>query len=534
MVARTLGRRKRGGELRGSTTLVLCPEPLGVSAVVVAVRRGVARVERTVTADRPDSVDPSEPIALGSWIRTVLDGSGVRTRRTVLALPRGHVVLKRVAVPPALRPDEVPGAARLALLRAQAVPVQDVAFDCVPPPEPEGDDPPPSERTVLAGALPADRLRFVRELAQAAGLKLVGVRLRAQGTAELVRRATPAGASAAPTLAIVTGPGWGEFVLVEHGELHLVREADIARDLSVEQSDRAVAVEAARTVLLRAGTPRVAVLGDEGDRASLAEACASATERPAEVLEPPDTLWAGTSETLSAAPGTIGRLAPLAGLALAEDAGRPGLDFLNPTRPPDPRSAVRRAAMLGAALIGIVAAGGWLLAQRELDALQARVSAVRQQKNELDTQVVTYFREDARLRHAQRWAEGDPDWLAHLATVRAMLPPGDQGVLDALGGSVEASAVFRPTRSNSYHEGRWSVSRTVRLDLEGRVRERAVANALRERLIASGVYRLTTQGADTPDRFSFVLMTPEGVPPAHARPDPNPAERPGTGEGGAS
>ncbi len=503
--------------------LVLCIEPAGLSAVELSVRTGVARVARAVTADRPGDVDPAEPGDLGRWIRGELDAAGVRTKRTILALPRGNVVLKRVPVPAALLPNETPGAARLALLRAQAVPVQDVVFDCVIPsdqgrldqddPESEADrDAPrakPAERTILAAALPEDRLAFARELAVASGVRLAGVRLRAEGTAELVRRAAVQG----PTLAVATGPGWAEFVTVDDAELLLARETELAPGATLE---RTVAVEAARTALLQAAggaSVTVAVVGAERAVSDIAERCAESTDRPAIVLDPADAVWPDECD-----PASISRLAPLVGLALAESAGREGLDFLHPSKPPDPSAAVRVRAMMVVALLGILAAGGWLLAQRELDSMSARVAAVRAQKDDLSGQVVEFFRTDARLQHAERWAEGDPDWLAHLVALREKLPPGERAILDALGGSVDASPVYRPTRRDTYYEGRWSVDRTVRLDIEGRVTERAVANALRQRLIDAGVYRVTTQGADVPDRFTFILTTSAVAPPRAAPP----------------
>ncbi|TVQ62330.1 MAG: hypothetical protein EA378_05270 [Phycisphaerales bacterium] len=498
--------------------LVLCLEPTGLSAVELSVRAGVARVARTVAVQRPGDVDPAESGELGRWVRVALDDAGVRTKRTVLALPRGNVVLKRVPVPAALLPNETPGAARLALLRAQAVPVQDVVFDCVIPRdqgearhetdhEDDANTPANAERTILAAALPEDRLSFVREVASSAGLRLAGVRLRAEGTGELVRRASIDG----PTLAVATGPGWAEFVTVDRGELLLARETELAPGATLE---RTVAVEAARTALLQAAggaSVTVAVVGAERAVAEIAERCAETTERPSVVLDPADAVWPESCD-----PGTIARLAPLVGLALAQSVGRQGLDFLHPSKPPDPNAAVRVRAMMVVALVGILAAGGWLLAQRELDALSARVATVRAQKDDLSGQVVEFFRTDARLNHVERWAEGDPDWIAHLASLREKLPPGDQAVLDSIGGSVEASPVYRPTRRDTYYEGRWTVDRAVRLDLEGRVRERSVANALRQRLIDAGVYRVTTQGADVPDRFSFVLSTPAAAPPATA------------------
>jgi hypothetical protein len=73
----------------------------------------------------------------------------------------------------------------------------------------------------------------------------------------------------------------------------------------------------------------------------------------------------------------------------------------------------------------------------------------------------------------------------------------------------------------SYVGGRWSHDPSVTIVVDGQMRTREVADALRDRLLASGVYTVDTRGPDDEDSFSFLLMStiaspaptmPEGTP----------------------
>src|SRR2546421_341402 len=70
---------------------------------------------------------------------------------------------------------------------------------------------------VLAGAMPADRVRWWREIASGAGLNLRRIGLRCAGGAALLAELSQR--RAGPIMGVSVGAGSTEFVIVEDGQM---------------------------------------------------------------------------------------------------------------------------------------------------------------------------------------------------------------------------------------------------------------------------------------------------------------------------
>ena len=479
---------------------------LGV--VGVSGRGAGVRIDGWRLVRRPDRVNAGEPEALGAWLKKELDDGGLGGGRVVLGAPRSEVVLKLLTVPggKALDEHDLSDVVRLQMLRQTAVSIEDAVLDYLPLEDlGEGQD-----RQVLVGAIPGERLSWRRRVVESAGLKLGGLRLRASGIAELVGGAT--GSDDAPTLGVAAGPASVEFALVEHGRLVFARTADLPiAGESLDALASRIAVEAKRTAMsfrVAQQTPdvgAVVVLGDD----DLARA---SSRRCAEELGVPSSTLLPRVEGLGALPGDVARaLSPLVGLAIQDERGRTGLDFINPRRAPDRMEAKRRLALVGAFALLLIGGGGYVARSMTLGSLRNELDAARTRNTMLQGEYLDALAREARAEHLDAWIEGAPRWSAEIERVAALLPAPNAGPLDTLTCASDPRVSYA-TKGERPYPGTWSVDRGERILLDGRTGSRDVSTALRERVLADGHFDLSVRGADVADRYSIELRSSGETP----------------------
>jgi hypothetical protein len=269
---------------------------------------------------------------------------------------------------------------------------------------------------------------------------------------------------------------------------------------------------------------RVLVLGSGEPSQEVATHCAQALELSADVVGQPGFLEvdAGLAEQ--------DRLLalPLVGLLAQEILGVQTLNFASPRRPADRSAARRQRALLAMLGLIVLAGAGYLLAQSNLRSLDRRLGKLAGEKSALLQDYMEVLRKDARASHAEQFIEASPDWIGHLSWLSEAMPDPHEAIADQLRGWTTPVVEFAPrssevngSRSVSYVGGRWSHDPSVTIVVDGQMRTREVADALRDRLLASGVYTVDTRGPDDEDSFSFLLMStiaspaptmPEGTP----------------------
>lgn len=519
------------------TMVVACLDGDRLCALSAVVGGSGVHVKAWLTSPVPPGVDARDPSAVGAWLRSTLDKAGVTGSRLVLAVPRGEVVLKRLRLPVTAAAADIPSIVRLQMTRQISFAMEGTAIDYavidpgtpdIIPLEPVGAPagrgsatPAPGEPAVgvdiFAGALPGERMAFLRAAADSAGLRIERIGLRAAGAAALL-----AGASRVrdgSVVGVAAGPASIEFVVLERGRLVFARSADfgLATPSGTEETlAHRVAVEAKRTWMSyrvghdSAAVDAVAVLGEGGMALELSSACGEALELPAECVGLPRRFELPGSMT---EPDRL-VMAPLVGL-LGESLLAPAtLDFAHPRKPPDVGAARRQRALL-AVLVAVAASGtGITFAVNDLASLRSDERAASKKRASLAGEYDELLLEDARLRHALEWDASDADWLAHARWLSDAMPDPRTAQLDTLSGRLEADVVFAPRdpKNPRYVGGEWRASREAVLSLAGRAQARSVANALRATLVESKVYTLDSRGPDTPDRYDYVLTTARRSP----------------------
>jgi hypothetical protein len=316
-------------------------------------------------------------------------------------------------------------------------------------------------------------------------------------------------------------PGWSstEFLVVDEGGLVFARAVDLPlpEEGDVGQYAERAAVEAKRTWMAYRATPEsaeilaITALADGELGEAIGNACADRLEMAYEPAHLPDVV--------EFAPGLNERqrsvVMPLAGLLGESILTDTTFDFQHPRQPPDV-GAVRRQRAL-AAVLGVVLVFGTLGVLGYVDLANARdeLAKLTRDRKKLDTQYAELLVEAARIEHMERWTRQETDWIGHLRWLSEAMPDPRDARLSGFSGVLESEVAYEPTqRRGSLAGGKWESLAETRLTIGGPVRGRGVADALRNRLVASNVYRVTTNGPDVADSFGFSLTTTAPSPVA--------------------
>ncbi len=501
-------------------------------AADIAVAGGRVEIRRLVSAPLPEGVDRADAAAVGAWIARTLSENGMSARRVTFVARRDEVVLKRLSVPggAALSTSELTGLVRLAMSRQMTMAIEGAGVDHVVV---DGAGDGQGQATVLAAAMPADRMAWYRAVAGAAGAKINGIELGIGGVLPLVRDLAERRGGA--VLAIWIGLASVEFVVLEDGQAVTGRAVDVRRPDANEDPEpfaARVVVEARRTWMGwnagrdSAGLEAVAIVGTDPVAERVAARCQdSALASAVEVVGLPATV-----SFKGERPAALGAFLPMIGVGVRWAEGIDGFDFTRTRRGPDPKARRRQlvlAAMLG--LIVVCGACGVAWHQR-LGELRVARDGARSRMQKLGEQYADLLVVEARANAIEHWASAGVDWLSHLRWLSEQMPDPKDGLVDEVSGSVSADVRFTP-RDRNLPGGQWSTNQQAVFSLSGRVVRRDVALDLRGRLVRGDVYRVINQTADTEDRFSFELNTARRSP---FDPAPTGAAETGTGGGAKS
>ncbi len=519
-------------KLRGNLA-VLNYDGQRLEAVWGAVHKDHVRIRGWVSGERPRDVEGGDAAAVGLWVGRTLKEAGCATRQCVIAVPRASVVLKRLSFPAMTEGAEgdLAGMVQLQMARQLTMPLHGAAIDYVRLlAGARGAGEASTSTDVLAAAMPGEQVTTCRDLAKSAKLRLRSVALRGEGSAALFAQLSYT--QDGPVLGVSVTPQGVELGVVSEGRVVFSRAVDIAPPEGVEDwrafAER-VAIEAKRTRMgyRGAGEARdlvcLAVLGDDSLAASVGKLLGEDLDLPWEAVRFPNAV-----ELPSEMDGTTrAGLAPLIGLMLGAAIDRPTYDFANPRKAPDTAASVRQAAL--AAMLGLVifGGGGWVIADQQLRALEAKVGQSKGNAESYAERYLKQRRAEVRVDHIAMLRQPSVDWVSHLEYLSELMPPAELARLESINGSVKTAVAFRAQKDGEYadaktlQEGEWAKTGRVEFLVSGSA-ERPIANTLRDDLVASRVYTLATQGADVPDQFKYELTStavrPEDVlstrPPA--------------------
>lgn len=474
-------------------------------AVLASTQRHSVRVSRVLVEDVPEGLDPEDVNAVGKWVGQSLKAAGFPKGDATFALARAHVVLKRIMLP-STDDRELPHMTRLALQRELPFDADQAVIDYVPVERGE------TSTTVLAVAVPEEVLDHTRRVAQAAGLGIERVSLRAMGTAALLRSL---GADPDETVLAVDVIGESvEFCIVSAGVVRFSRAADISNLTEVSAIADSVITETRRTWMsyrIVEESPAVGgavVVGDRLVSEQTARPIGKMLSVKAEILD--------SHPMIDGANHNLDRLWPLAGLLLETALGQETINFASPRKRPDTAGQTRRRTLLAAGAVVVMLGTLWTIGRIQLQKLQDELDRLKGVRGDLIDEDYRCQRDGAKLEHLVQWEAARVDWLSHVQFLSDLLPPADTVVLDSWTGSLE----FRGVRyDKDAQQDKWSAPKELSILLDGEAKDRATADALRETLVQNKWYSTSSTGTDAqggkrlPFGFKYRLRSLESTPP---------------------
>lgn len=463
----------------------------------------------------PDGLDVLNAQAAGAWLKMELRAAQFNTNRVVWVVPRSEAIVRSVSLPQAeVTPEEEQAMVRLAISRLVSFPTEQAGVDYLRSVDDAG--------AVIATAaiLPAERLAWIREVATTAGLKLIRVGLSTGGLI--------AASDEAPGTVAIVGIGYSgvEVALVDGEHVAFSRVLDVPRpskreDLSL-YLDRLDA-EMSRGWVTHVGgggtvPERVVVLA----RGELAEQVGQTLARimgcsgrvKVEAVS-------GTGKNSSDA--DVGAVACLIGAIGEEGGDRRAMDLGGLRKPVDKHAKTRQMVLLSILGLIVVGGGATVLGMLRLASIEDEIARLQGVQAKLNEEYGRYLMVHSRQRHINHWLAGSPDWIEHFQAINDVFPDPVAAQMDAMNATLDAKAVFVPdSRDAKYPNGKWTTPVRATLALDGRVKARESAEDLRGKLVAGNIYQVESRGPDTPDRFSYQLLTSRLTPKA----DPAPAKAP--------
>lgn len=466
---------------------------------------------------------PDDPADVGEWISDRLESARIPRRGITRIAPRGEVVLKSLSLPNAGLVDagELATMVRLQLTRQLTMSVEGTAIDYHTPATDSRSSPSVDGMcTVIAGAIPTERVKWWERATHAGRLGVAHTRLKAFGIAEVVGTLPRAGEQT--VLAIAFGPGSTEFVFVEAGEVVSTRAVEmIMPEVGASEQVRSqfmdkLTLEARRALLAHRG-PRgvnepalVAVVGEGELVSAVGQACEKAL----------GIKWAQIGIDALGPKGAVDFPAemdertrtfaiPLVACIAAPLQNRRGLDFTQPRKLPNPAARLRQVALAGVFAAILVAGLAYVIGQQATAKRKATLAVYAQRETRLREQLLQAQIADARLRHISMAHEAHADWLAHMALIADMLPNRSLVRLDELSGTIETRVAYAP--SGSYLGGKWSRNARATFTLTGAMTDADADALLRERVLSSRIYGIQLPGPDTQDRFALRIIAEDAT-----------------------
>lgn len=490
---------------------------MGVETMLIAecssgrMRLLVSRIsDRRVSVDAAfevkisDDVDASQGESVGRWLKSVLSSRGIRTKKMWALLDRTDGVVKALHFPQIQDPDvDLPGMVRLQMARQLTIPLDEAVVDYSI--AMVGDD---DGCTVLAGAVPASRIQWWRQVARSSGHSLGGVGIPGVALAALAADHELGTENA--TLVVYIGCGQLDITVCRHRRVLFARSVPMAASDETDTPEhltKKILTEIRRSwtsYRLSHGSVEVGsvlVLSRHPLAGSIAESCAEAMSIPGMAISHPRALEFSEpddGEDGAESTGTFGGIALLlGGVPLTLHDADAVLNFASPRRAPDRSQRIRQLAMLGVLLL-ILAVGSFLThGLRDVQQLRAEVAELRDFAREAEANALEATLALARAEHVRAWHGGSVDWLAHFDRVVGSFPGVEVALFDRISGGADVRIEYaRAGARRPFDANRLGRQTVVQIDLTGRSRDRQTAEAIRGAYVSEALYRTSPVGDD--------------------------------------
>ncbi|HLW66429.1 MAG TPA: hypothetical protein VKS79_14035 [Gemmataceae bacterium] len=353
---------------------------------------------------------------IGRRLAEKLREAGIAPAPLLLCVARDRVILKDVKIPP-VAPHEEPAVVRNQARRELTESGADVAIDYVP----LGENGTGTDHKVMIVSLRREVLQVYTTMAEAAGLKIVGVTPRPFAFYAGLQRAIGAGEVPGPDPAnsavglLVRGEKWGEFAIVRDGRLIVTRSVAAP----TMASDTALLGDLRRNLAIHAthmpDAPVKAIyLAEPDSPLGLRERLQEALEIPVHCYEP--------LIGVAVPDGPHGGLTAAAGLLAlrANDATLP-INFVQPREPKTPRNAnqslvIALGALAAAVVLGFIGFGTMMVLAKD-----RQITSLQNEKTQIDNLVRSHDGDMKIVKGLDEWSAQDINWLDELYDMTARM-----------------------------------------------------------------------------------------------------------------
>jgi Tfp pilus assembly PilM family ATPase len=446
-----------------------------VQAEMRADRAMITRVGAAALNISPE--DRSDASLLGQAVRAALESARVKPGFVVMGVPRAQVILRTLSLPASDDLAELASMVHLQIGKDLPFRKDDAVIDFRVRPQPKAAPPPPpnpdsvlSEPQVipkveaLVAVAQREVVQFYRDVAAAAGLKLVGLGLHSYANARCLEACRVAEGSEAVAL-VSLRPGEVIVDVICERSLMFSRGAAVEPQKHTAEPPAiaepaappveapaapepfnfvdAVTIEVVRSLHSYSGmqpantVAKVVVTGATGQEQAVVTALQNRLTTPVSLLDVASSLKLESPDrdTASGAMSAVGLA-----LGIADGEGLP-FDFLHPKRPPVQRDMRRiRTAIAAAAAVLLVV--GTVSIRSHL--IKQRLKVQGQVKSELAAaQKLQPLYRQGRNQHAtiQQWINEGENWLDHYMYLSGVLPGAEELYVTSL--SVSGQGTIR-------------------------------------------------------------------------------------------
>lgn len=412
---------------------------------------GGAQVHALLSAEVPKDLDLASSAAVGEFLGKFLRDNRLKEAGVLMSVPRSQAILKPLTLPANTSPAEMPAMVRFQVEKQLPFAPAEAVVDYTSESHYAAEDGPREGTDILAAAVRLPVVEHYRQVAQAAGVKLLALGLRASATAECVRAAVPAD-QRAEALTVVHITADEAEIEILHGDSLVFSRSIVGKIVAGPRADasaRGAAVDAVVTEVVRSLQSyqhqevaeeslqrRIVLLGGTGIEQRVAEALQRMLHAECRLLD-----LAAALHLTQPVPHSSAFAAAL-GLAISA-CRQPALplDFLNPKRTPvtrDPRKTKVAAIAVGAVavlLVAFVARGAYFGSK---DQVLQRLAADKK-KVETDADALKSFTPQKNM--LTKWCDQKFDWLGHIAYVSSLFPPREDAYIDSFTAKAETKDI---------------------------------------------------------------------------------------------
>lgn len=399
--------------------------------VVAGITRGDSV---TITDISSTPIDSTEPTALGETLKRVLHGLGLEKSSVAIALGRGKAELRELKLPPV--PDaELPDMVRFQAVRTFAGAGEKASIDYLPT-RSDADG-----IRVIAAAVGPEELKNCAVIAVPAALTVERIVLRPLAAAALFRRHGKDMAGEIVLIDMLADEA--DIVILQDGVPSFVRSIRLPEEPSIRI--RTLSGEVRRSLMAcqegesdESRTRKIVLWGRAEVHADEVKGLADSLKTSVVTLDPFSVVDVD-SRLKSQLPDHVGRLAPLIGLLDADARGGHDLiDFINPRRPPIPKSNRDRNIIIGvatAALIALCGFFGW----SKFNQLNGEIASLEESYNSLSEAEKIATEAIAKTDRVASFLDGDVFWLDELRRAATSMPPSDKAIVEILTAKLETT-----------------------------------------------------------------------------------------------